>query len=94
MNTCGNCIHWIAKPKAEPPKGMAVVLDATPQPQRGDCRCLPPTANVAMVQQGRQTLQIITSAYPDLPENFPACGEFQRRLWAQDEKLHLERDSD
>ena len=74
---CGRCKHWHGKAKPMPPAGMAIVLSMQEEPQRGDCRCMPPGVSVQMVQQGRQVQQISISAYPDLPENFPACGQFR-----------------
>lgn len=69
--TCGECAHWS---KFERPVGMlgGVALGSSP---RGECRVHPPQTTVFMLQgPGGQTAQ--ASQYPNLPDDFPACGCF------------------
>lgn len=80
-NTCGSCTHWHAKPKV-PPAG-AVMLDVKEPPQRGDCRCMPPSATVQLIQGRGGLRQVTTCVYPDLPEDFLPCG----RYWPRVERL-------
>ena len=71
MNSCGQCKHWHGKPKAPLALG---------EPQRGDCRAMPPSVTVIMQRHGVQVQQLSVASYPDLPENFPACGQFAAKV--------------
>ena len=73
---CGQCKHWHGKPKAPPPAGVAVVINSKPTPIHGDCRAMPPSVTVIAQQGG----PISVSSYPDLPEDFPACGQFAAKV--------------
>lgn len=79
-HTCSTCTHWHPRPKPTPPPGAAVMLSAKEEPARGECRCMPPTANVLHVHQGNQLAAIQQAVYPLLPEGFPACAQHQLRL--------------
>jgi hypothetical protein len=70
--TCGGCRHW-NRQKADPRNLGA--------PAMGECRCMPPAATVIPVQgPGGQQGVMVQSAYPNLPTNAPACGQYAAKV--------------
>lgn len=66
--TCLTCKHWHEKPRTAQTLG---------QPARGDCRYGPPHTTTLPGPGG----QVGTfSTYPDLPAQFPACGQHAAKI--------------
>jgi hypothetical protein len=80
--TCKACKHWHKLPSeaqsqrgsVPTPLGRASLLEskAPPDVARGHCRRYPPTITMLPTNQGLcQAMD-----YPNVPSNYPACGEF------------------
>lgn len=70
--TCGQCCYWFKRPPD--PNNLGQVS--------GECRCLPPTAFPLLGPRG---VQGIVLSRPNLPPDFPPCGQFREREPWQEE---------
>lgn len=64
-NTCSNCIHRV---KITDPQDIGA--------DKGECRRMPPGFALIPSQQGLAS----ACGYPQVPSNYPACGEYKGEI--------------
>lgn len=72
--TCQSCRHWVDQGPQLLPSGQPNVT----QPHQGECRERLRSQGLIQKTAHGPALVAWMSGYPQIPANFPACGQYQQ----------------